>query len=234
MIDRVTTVEEALDRYVEAGQTVMVGGFGRGGVPFTTVAAMALRHERIRGLVLVKNDASEPELGVDLLFARGMVRTLIATHIGLNPSFIERMNRGEIECELVPQGIFAERLRAAGAGIPALLTDVGLGTEVAEGKPRVELDGRELLVERALPGDVALVAADVVDRSGNAWWRGSNRNMCVPMATACRHVVVEAAQIVDVGSLAPENVHLPGVLVDAVVPAGPRPHLDPERAGGTP
>lgn len=225
MIDRVTTVEAALDRYLSAGQTVMVGGFGRGGVPFTTVAAMAERADRLTDLVLVKNDASEPGLGVDLLFSRGMVRRLIATHIGLNPSFIERMNAGGIDCELVPQGIFAERLRAAGAGIPAILTDVGLSTEVAEGKPRVELDGRELLVERALPGDVALVAADVVDRAGNAWWRGSNRNMCVPMATACEHVVVEAAAIVDVGSLTPEDVHLPGVLVDAVVPAGPRPHL---------
>jgi acetate CoA/acetoacetate CoA-transferase alpha subunit len=231
MLERVMGVEEALGRFVESGQTIMVGGFGRGGVPFSTLEALAARSESIRDLVLVKNDASEPGIGVDPLFERGMVRKLIATHLGLNPSFIERMNRGEVECELVPQGIFAERLRAAGAGIPAILTDVGLGTEVAEGKPRIELDGRELLIERSLPGDVALVAADVVDRAGNAWWRGSNRNMCVPMVTACHHAIVEAAEIVDVGSLEPENVHVPGVLVDAVVSAGIRPHLRREERG---
>jgi acetate CoA/acetoacetate CoA-transferase alpha subunit len=230
MLEKVMSVEAAVERFVAAGQTVMVGGFGRGGVPFSTIEALAARGDRIHELVLIKNDASEPGIGVDLLFERGMVRKLIGTHLGLNPTFIERMNRGEIECELVPQGIFAERLRAAGAGIPAILTDVGLGTEVATGKPRVELDGRELLIERSLPGDVALVAADVADRAGNAWWRGSNRNMCVPMVTACHHAIVEAAEIVDVGRLEPENVHVPGVLVDAVVAAGVRPHLRGEGA----
>jgi acetate CoA/acetoacetate CoA-transferase alpha subunit len=226
MIDRTMELEAAVAQYVAAGQTIMVGGFGRGGVPFSILEHMVDHPARFQQLVLIKNDASEPHLGIGPLLAAGMVRKLIATHIGLNPAFIDQMNRDEVDCELVPQGIFAERIRAGGAGIPALLTDIGLGTEVAEGRRTVELDGRPLLVAPALRGDVALVAADVVDRSGNAWWRGSNRNMCVVMATACERVVVEAAEIVDAGALAPENVHLPGLFVDAVVQARPRRHAE--------
>lgn len=226
MMDRTTTVPEAVDAYVRAGQTLMVGGFGRGGVPFTVLEYLADNAEAYRGLTLVKNDANEPDIGVDILFQRGMVRRMVATHVGLNPGFIDRMNRGEIETELVPQGIFAERIRAGGAGIPAFVTDIGLGTEVAQGKPTVEVDGRTLLVERAIRGDVALVCADVVDRAGNAWWKGSNRNMCVVMATACDRVIVEAKEIVDVGTIRPEDVHLPAAFVDAVVPARPRRHVE--------
>ena len=224
MIDRVEKLDEAVGRHLRAGQTIMVGGFGRGGVPFSVLEHLSDRPEEFRDLTLVKNDANEPGLGIGALLRNGQVRKLIATHIGLNPEFIDQMNRGEVDCELVPQGIFAERIRAGGAGIPAFLTDIGIGTVVAEGKPRVELDGAELLVERALRGDVALVCADVVDRAGNAWWRGSNRNMCVAMATACDRVIVEAKEIVDIGTIEPENVHLPCVFVDSVVQALPRRH----------
>jgi acetate CoA/acetoacetate CoA-transferase alpha subunit len=224
MIDRVADLIDAIDEYVRSGQTIMVGGFGRGGVPFTILEHLADHSDHYRDLILIKNDASEPHLGIGPLLANGQVRKLISTHIGLNPDFIERMNRGEIDCELVPQGIFAERIRAGGAGIPALLTDIGLGTEAAEGKPTIDLDGRTLLIERALHADVALLGADVVDRRGNAWWRGSNRNMCTIMGTAADRVLVEAREIVDVGEIQPENVHLPGMFVDAVVKARPRRH----------
>lgn len=202
----------------------MVGGFGRGGVPFSILEYLSDRPDTIRDLTLVKNDANEPGLGIGALLRNGQVRKLIATHIGLNPEFIDQMNRGEVECELVPQGIFAERIRAGGAGIPAFLTDIGIGTVVAEGKQRVELDGREVLLERALRGDVAIICADKVDRAGNSWWRGSNRNMCVAMGTACDRVIVEAKKIVEIGELEPESVHLPCVYVDYVVQAQPRRH----------
>lgn len=220
MIDRVTTVAAALGEGLGADQTWMVGGFGRGGVPFTLLAHVAAEPARFCRLTLVKNDANEPELGIGRLLAAGQVERLVSTHLGLNPAFIAQMNRGEVACELIPQGIFAERIRAGGAGIPAFLTDVGEGTEVGGGET-VELDGRAYRVERALTGDVALLGADVVDRGGNCWWRGSNRNMCVVMGMACRRVLVEAKQIVEVGEIRPEDVHLPGVFVDAVVPAQP-------------
>lgn len=203
----------------------MVGGFGRGGTPFTLIEALLDRADELGDFTLVKNDANEPDIGVDLLFQSGQVRELIATHIGMNPDFIDRMNAGEIDCVLIPQGIFAEKIRAGGAGIPAILTDIGIDTEVEEGKQIVEVDGRKLLVERCLRGDVAMVRADRADRAGNAWWRGSKRNMCVAMGTACDRVVVEAEEIVEIGAIEPENVHLPAVFVDAVVPARMPPHL---------
>ena len=224
MIDRVVELERAVALHLRAGQIWMVGGFGRGGVPFSLLDHVAEREEALSGLTLVKNDANEPGLGVGALLQAGRVRKLIATHLGLNPAFIAQMNRGEVECEIVPQGIFAERIRAGGAGIPAFLSDIGLGTEVAEGKETVELDGRSYLLERALRGDVALVAADRVDRSGNCWWRGSNRNMCVVMAMACDRVLVEAREIVEVGAIPPEDAQLAGIFVDAVIQARPRRH----------
>lgn len=204
----------------------MVGGFGRGGVPFSLLEYMADRPEQFSDLTLIKNDANEPELGIGPLLAKGMVRKLIATHVGLNPVFIDQMNRGEVESVLMPQGIFAECIRAGGAGIPAFLSDIGIGTELAEGKPTFELDGQTFLVERALRGDVAMICADRVDRIGNAWWKGSNRNMCVVMASACDRVIVEAKEIVEVGGIPPEDVHVPSVFVDAIVPAVPRRHME--------
>lgn len=224
MIDRVCDLEEAVRAHVRSGQTIMVGGFGRGGTPFSLLEHMADHPDRYRDLTLVKNDANEPDLGIGMLLRRGMARRLISTHIGLNPEAIEMMHAGSLDVEIVPQGIFAERIRAAGAGIPAFLSDVGMGTVIAEGKPIVELDGRHYLLERALRGHVALLCADRADRSGNCWWRGSNRNMSVVMGTACERVIVEVREIVDTGVLEPESVHLPNIFVDAVVQALPRRH----------
>ncbi len=228
MIDRTTTIEAAVERFVRSGMTVMVGGFGRGGTPFSLLELMADRSDDFKNLTIIKNDANEPNLGIGPLLAKGMVSKLVSTHIGLNPEFIAQMNRGEVACELKPQGIFAECIRAGGAGIPAFLTDIGIDTEVEEGKPTVDLDGRTYLLERALRGDVAPVAADRADRLGNAWFRGSNRNMCVVMASACHRVVVEAKEIVEPGQIEPEDVHLPCVFVDAVVQARPRRHMQQE------
>lgn len=225
MIDRTMSIEAAVTRYITSGRTLMIGGFGRGGVPFSLLEFLADRSDTYRDLTLIKNDANEPGLGIGPLLEAGMVRKLIATHIGLNPAFVRQMNDGEVECELVPQGIFAERIRAGGAGIPAFLTDIGLGTEADENKPVTQLDGCKYVVERALRGDIAMICADRVDRIGNAWWRGSNRNMCVVMASACEHVIVEAKDIVEIGDLEAENVHLPSVFVDAVVQAQPRRHM---------
>lgn len=227
--ERVTTVEAAAERLLASGQVLMIGGFGRGGTPFSLIYALADAPERYRDLTLIKNDANEPELGIGLLLAAGQVRKLVSTHIGLNPRCIEQMNAKEVEVELIPQGIFAERIRAGGAGIPAFLTDIGIDTMIAVGKPRVELDGVSYLLERALRADVALLCADRVDRAGNCWWRGSNRNMSVVMGGACDHVIVEAKELVPIGSIAPEDVQLAGVLVDAVVPAGARRHVEEVR-----
>ncbi len=223
-VDKRRDIASALDRAVSPGARVMVGGFGRGGTPFTLLEYLADRPETFHHLTVLKNDANEPTLGLGPLFAKGMVDALISTHIGLNPDLIRRMNLGELQVELIPQGIFAERIRAGGAGIPAFLSDVGIDTPVAEGRARVSLNGRDYLLEEALRGDTALLCADRADTMGNCWWRGSNRNMSVVMGTACDTVVVEAFDIVNPGDIAPEDVHLPGVFVTSVVQAGPRRH----------
>lgn len=210
---------------VKSDQTIMVGGFGRGGVPFTILELLA-EQSGLKNLHLIKNDANEPDLGIGMLIKRGMVDDLIATHIGLNPECVQMMNDKKIKVEFVPQGIFAERIRAGGSGIPAFLSDIGLETTVANGKEKITWNGQEYLLETALRGDVALLCADVVDTFGNCWWKGSNRNMNPMMGLACDTVIVEAKKIVEVGEIEPENVHLTGVAVDYVVQAKPRKHIE--------
>lgn len=219
-------VKDALEKYVRSGQSLMIGGFGRGGAPFTLLDYLADHPEQYRDFTLYKNDANEPGLGIGRLLKNGQVKKLFTTHIGLNPDFITQMNAGAVACELTPQGIFAEKIRAGGAGIPAFLSDIGLGTIYADGKQKTVLDGKEYILERAFTADVALICADKVDTTGNCWWAGSNRNMCVAMATACTHTIVEAREIVEAGALAPESIHLPGVFVSAIVQAEKRRHQE--------
>jgi len=210
------------------GQTIMVGGFGRGGVPFSILESMT--EKGYKDITFIKNDANEPDLGIGQLIKRGMVKKLVATHIGLNPECVQLMNDGKIKVEFVPQGIFAEKIRAGGSGIDAFLSDIGLETTVAEGKERITFQNKEYLIETALRGNVALLCADKVDQFGNAWWTGSNRNMNPLMGLACDQVIVEAKEIVETGSMVPEDIHLPGVVVDAVVQAQPRKHIQKQEA----
>jgi len=222
----VREIAETVAAYIKSGQSLMVGGFGRGGVPFTVIDYLADHSEKYKDFILYKNDANEPNLGIGRLLKNVQVKKLFTTHIGLNPDFIAQMNAGVIACELTPQGIFAEKIRAGGAGIPAFLSDIGLGTIYADGKQKTVLDGKEYILERSFTADVALICADKVDSEGNCWWAGSNRNMCVAMATACKHTIVEAKEIVPAGALEPESVHLPGVFVSAIVRAGKRRHQE--------
>ena len=224
-MNRVRPVEDAVKETIRSGQTLMVGGFGRGGTPFTILEVITDRADDYEDLTIIKNDANEPDLGVGALIKRGMVKKLVSTHIGLNPEAVQMMNDGDLDIEFSPQGIFAERIRAGGAGIPAFLSDIGLDTVIAEGKQTMEFDGKTCLLEKALRGDVALLCADIVDESGNCWWRGSNRNMNPMMGMACETVIVEAREIVETGSMEPENIHLPSAFVDIVIQAQERRHI---------
>lgn len=226
MPQQVKEIAEAVAAFIKSGQSLMVGGFGRGGVPFTVIDYLADHPGKYKDFIVYKNDANEPGLGIGRLLKNVQVKKLCTTHIGLNPDFIAQMNGGVIACELTPQGIFAEKIRAGGAGIPAFLSDIGLGTIYADGKQKTTLDGKEYILERAFTADVALICADKVDTEGNCWWAGSNRNMCVAMATACKHTIVEAKEIVPAGGIAPESVHLPGIFVSAIVRAGKRRHQE--------
>lgn len=216
-LDKTSTARTALAPRLKDGLTVLVGGFGERGFPFTL--ANALLNSEIRDLHVVKSDGNEDGIGIGLLIEAGRVRKLTASHVGLNRGLVERVNRGEIELEMVPQGILAERVRAGGAGLGGVLSDIGLDTLIAEGKPRVQVDGRSYLVESAIRGDIALIRAARADHFGNALYRNAARNFNPLMAMAADYVVVEAEEIVATGELDPNQVITPGVFVDAVVTA---------------
>ena len=169
------------------------------------------------GLTLIKNDANETGMGVDHLLASGQVRRLITTHIGLNARAVAMMNAGELEVEFCAQGILAERIRAGGAGLPGILTDIGMQTELAEGKPRIEIGGVPALVETALRVDVALIHAARADVFGNLAYAATARNFAPLMAMAADVVIAEAETVVPLGGLEAEQVHTPGPFVDHVV-----------------
>ncbi|WP_137701481.1 CoA transferase subunit A [Marimonas lutisalis] len=217
LANKTCAMEEAV-AHIGDGTTVMLGGFGVPGTPF------ALIHEVVRqgpkDLTIIKNDANEKGMGVDHLLAAGLVRKLIVTHIGLNARAIEMMNAGEIEVEFCAQGMLAERVRAGGAGLMGFVTDIGVGTELADGKPRIEIDGHAGVLETALRADVALIHAARADTFGNLAYEATARNFSPLMAMAADRVIAEAEEIVPLGGIAPNAVHTAGPFVDHVVELG--------------
>ncbi|MGD9864977.1 MAG: CoA transferase subunit A [Pseudodonghicola sp.] len=212
--DKTTDMAAAIAA-IPDGATVMVGGFGVPGTPFALIHELVRQGQR--DLTIVKNDANEQGMGIDHLLANGQVRKLIVTHIGLNPRAVAMLNSGEIEVEFCAQGILAERIRAGGAGLSGILTDIGMDTELAAGKPVVEVDGRPALLERALRADAALIHAACADGFGNLAYAATARNFSPVMAMAADLVIAEAEQIVPLGGISPEHVHTPGPFVDRVV-----------------
>ena len=214
MIDKTTAIEKALEQVLD-GHTIMVGGFGSPGTPFLLLEE--LLEQGAADLTLVKNDANEPGMGVSKLLEAGRVRTLIASHIGLNPTAVALMNRRTVEVELYPQGILAEKIRAGGAGLLGFLTDIGLDTVLRESRQVMHFEGREAILEPALRADVALIHAAVADRAGNLVFAKSARNFCPLMAMAAERVIVEVEEVVPTGALDPEGIHLPCAFVDHLV-----------------
>jgi acetate CoA/acetoacetate CoA-transferase alpha subunit len=214
MIDKTTKLEAALEA-VRDGDTVMVGGFGVPGTPFTLIDG--LLEAGVANLTLIKNEANEAGMGVSRLLEAGRVKRLITSHLGLNARAIAMMNSGDLAVEFYPQGILAEKIRAGGAGLQAIVTDIGIDTILKENKQIVTIGGQEALVEPALRADVALIHCAVADRLGNLVFEKSARNFNPLMATAARCVIVETEQIVETGRLSPDGIHMPGAFVDYVV-----------------
>ncbi|MCF8042722.1 MAG: CoA transferase subunit A [Desulfarculaceae bacterium] len=214
-MNKVCSLEQALGR-VNPGDMVMVGGFGVPGTPFTLLDG--LLKGGVNELTVVKNEANEDHMGISKLVEAGLVRKMITTHLGLNKTVIGMMNRGEVEVEFYPQGILAEKIRAGGAGLFGLLTDIGMDTELLSStKQTMWFEGRELIVESALKGDVALLHAAKADRFGNLVYAKSAKNFNPVMATAATTVIAEVEELVEIGELDPEHVHTPGAFVDHVV-----------------
>ena len=212
--DKTTGLEEAV-AHIADGATIMVGGFGVPGTPFTLIRELARQGQK--NLTLVKNDANEMGMGIDHLLANGQVARLITTHLGLNRRAIEMMNAAEIAVEFCAQGILAERIRAGGAGLSAILTDIGIDTELAAGKQQVEIDGKPAVVETALRADFALVHAAHSDTFGNLGYVATARNFNPLMAMAAERVIVEAEAVLPLGGITADHVHTPGPFVDHVV-----------------
>jgi len=214
MIDKTTSLENAL-RTIRDGDTIMVGGFGVPGTPFTLIDG--LLELGVSNLTLIKNEANEDGMGLSKLIEANRVQKLITSHLGLNATVIGMMNRHEIEVAFYPQGILAEKIRAGGAGLLGILTDIGIDTILAKDKAVVTVDRQPAMVEPALRADVALIHAAVVDRFGNLIYEKSARNFNPLMATAAAKVIVEAEKLVECGDLAPDQIHTPGAFTDHIV-----------------
>ena len=216
MIDKqVATIVEALSG-ISDGASVMIGGFGAVGQPNALIAA--LTETGVKNLTVIANNAGfEPEVGLGLLIGSGIVSKIICSFPRGSSSFDQRYRAGEIELEVVPQGTLAERIRAAGAGIPAFYTATSAGTRIGEGKEVRAFDGRDHVLETALHADVALIEAWNADRWGNLTYRGSGRNFNPIMATAATLTIAQAQAIVPLGAIKPDDVVTPGIFVDRVV-----------------
>ena len=207
--------EEAV-AVIRSGDTVMVGGFGLVGAPLTLIDALVESSDADE-LTIVSNNIGEPGRGLGKLLRQGRIARGISSYFTSNPEAVAAVNAGTIEATLVPQGTFAEAIRAAGAGIGGFLTPVGVGTLLAEGKDEQVVDGVPYVLERPIRADVALVRAARADELGNLWYRRTARNFNPLMATAARVTIAEVAEIVPAGGLEPESVHTPHLYVDELV-----------------
>ena len=217
---------------IKDGDFVMVGGFLGHGTPDSIINAIA--DSDVKDLTVAVNDtgfpAADPEngvkgekhgfRGVSELVARHKIKTLYVSHIGTNPETGRQMSEGTMDVRLTPQGTLAERIRAGGFGLGGILTPTGVGTDVANGKQVINVDGKDYLLETALKGDVCVIKGSIVDKLGNIYYKGTTKNFCPLMAAACKTVIVEAEKVVEPGEIAPEDVMTPFVLVDYIVEGG--------------
>ncbi|HLG08608.1 MAG TPA: CoA transferase subunit A [Gaiellaceae bacterium] len=209
------TAKEAV-RLIKTGDTVMVGGFGLVGAPLTLIDALA-DHSDATDLTVISNNIGEPGKGLGKLLRQGRIRRGISSFFTSNPEAVAAVNAGEMEATLLPQGTFAEAIRAGGAGIGGFFTPVAAGTLLAEGKEERLIDGVPHVLESPIRADVALVFAARADTLGNLWYRHTARNFNPLMATAARIAIAEAGEIVPAGELEPESIVTPHLYVDYLV-----------------
>ncbi|MCD7952770.1 MAG: CoA transferase subunit A [Synergistaceae bacterium] len=217
IIKPVVSAQEAV-RCIKSGDSVMVGGFNYGGIPYTLTDA--LYDQGTDRLTLISNDTIYEFCGQGKLVAGGRCKKVIASHVGLNKTTGRLFHEGKMELELFPQGTYVEKIRAGGAGICGFLTPTGVGTVVEEGKEVIEVNGKKYILELPLTADVALVRAFRADRMGNLTYTGTNKNFNPTMATAAKIVIAEVDEVVNVGELDPDNIVTQGVLVDMLVLKG--------------
>ena len=211
------TAAEALAGTTFDGMTVMAGGFGLCGIPENSIAA--LRDIGVKNLTVISNNCGVDEFGLGILLATGQIRKMISSYVGENKLFERLYLSGQLELEFNPQGTLAERIRAGGAGIPGFYTKTGVGTLVAEGKDHREFSGQTYILETGLVADLALVHAWKGDKEGNLVYRKTARNFNPMMATAGKITVAEVEELVEVGTLDPDQIHTPGIFVNHIFQA---------------
>lgn len=193
---------------------LMLGGFGLCGIPENCISALVKKG--VNGLTCISNNAGVDDFGIGLMLKTRQVSKMISSYVGENAEFERQLLSGELEVELTPQGTLAERIRAAGAGIPAFFTPTGFGTEIADGKECREFDGRMYVMEKALHADFAIVKAWKGDKHGNLVFKGTARNFNPMMAKAGKITIAEVEELVEPGELDPNNIHVPGVYVQRI------------------
>ena len=214
-MNKVYTSPDAAVADIPDGATIMAGGFGLCGIPENLIAA--LQRKGVRDLTVISNNAGVSDFGLGPLLQTRQIRKLIGTYVGENKVLEDQVLNHEIDLELNPQGTFAERIRAGGAGIPAFYTPTGIGTVVAEGKEVREFGGRKYVLERALTADFALIKAWKGDRWGNLIYRKTARNFNPMMATAAKVTIAEVEELVELGELNPDCVVTPGIYVSRIL-----------------
>lgn len=210
---KVNNVQEATEG-IENGMTIMFGGFGLCGIPENTIAALV--NTTVSDLTCISNNAGVDDFGLGLLLQKKQIKKMISSYVGENAEFERQMLSGELEVELTPQGTLAERCRAAQAGIPAFFTPAGYGTEVAEGKEVREFNGKMHIMEQAFKADFAIVKAWKGDEAGNLIFKGTARNFNACMAGAAKITIAEVEELVPVGILDPNQIHIPGIMVQRI------------------
>lgn len=210
-----SSAEDAINGVVSDGQTLAIGGFGLCGIPEALITA--LRDSGVNELTCISNNAGVDDFGLGLLLQTRQIKKMISSYVGENKEFERQYLAGELEVELTPQGTLAEKLRAGGAGIPAFYTATGVGTQIAEGKETRDFDGRTYLLERSLRADVALVKAQKADKAGNLIFNKTARNFNPDCAMAGKITIAEVEEIVEIGEIDPDDVHLSGIFVQRVV-----------------
>ncbi|WP_281231381.1 CoA transferase subunit A [Flavobacterium gelatinilyticum] len=210
---KVNSVQEAIEG-IESSMTIMFGGFGLCGIPENTIAALV--NTSISDLTCISNNAGVDDFGLGLLLQKKQVKKMISSYVGENAEFERQMLSGELEVELTPQGTLAEKCRAAQAGIPAFFTPAGYGTEVAKGKEVREFNGKMHIMEEAFKADFAIVKAWKGDEAGNLIFKGTARNFNACMAGAGKITIAEVEELVPVGTLDPNQIHIPGIMVQRI------------------
>ncbi len=216
MVNKVySSAKDALQDVVQDGQTLAVGGFGLCGIPESLITA--LKQTGVKNLTCISNNAGVDGFGLGLLLESKQIKKMIASYVGENKEFERQFLSGELEVELTPQGTLAEKLRAGGAGIPAFFTATGVGTLIAEGKEEREFNGKPYILENSLTADIALVKAYKADTAGNLIFRKTAQNFNPVCAMAAKVCIVEVEEIVEIGALDPDQIHLPGIYVNRIV-----------------